>query len=127
MANKVSAASPFIQVGSQRQAWARLRKSNSVRGSTTPVSHITAVFSIHLSFTYSGFLVLVNLAAGTALYLSTPRASFLAGRFVFSNWDMEQLEGLKEKIVNENLLISRIRFGDQLGSAVIPPNECDTA
>ncbi|MCJ1267189.1 hypothetical protein MMC22_007074 [Lobaria immixta] len=63
----------------------------------------------------------VNLAAGTAVYLSTPRAGFLAGRFVFSNWDMEQLEGLKDQIVSEDLLKSRIRFGEQLDSATVPP------
>lgn len=65
----------------------------------------------------------VNLAAGTAVYLSTPRAGFLAGRFVFSNWDMEQLEGLEDQIVSEDLLKSRIRFGEQLDNAVIPPKE----
>lgn len=68
-------------------------------------------------------LHLVNLAAGTALYLSTPRAGFLAGRFVFSNWDMEQVEGLKGQIVSEDLLTSRIRLGDQLSSVVVPPPE----
>lgn len=63
----------------------------------------------------------VNLAAGTAVYLSTPRADFLAGRFVFSNWGMEQLEGLKDQIVSEDLLKSRIRFGEKLDSATVPP------
>lgn len=69
----------------------------------------------------------VDLAAGTALYLSTPRAGFLAGRFVFSNWDMEQLEGLEDEIVSKDLLKSRIRFGEQLDSAVVPPNETNSA
>lgn len=68
----------------------------------------------------------MNLAGGTAVYLSTPRAGFLSGRFVFSNWDMEQLEGLKEQILNEDLLTSRLHFGDQLGSAVVPPSSSDS-
>lgn len=69
----------------------------------------------------------MNLAAGTAVYLSTPRASFLAGRFVFSNWDMKQLEELKDRIVSEDLLKSRIRLGEQLDSAVVPPGEAGSA
>lgn len=67
--------------------------------------------------------VLVRLAAGTAVYLSTPRAGFLDGRFVFANYDMEKLEELKEKIVTEDLLKTRVIFGDSLGSAVIPPKK----
>lgn len=68
-------------------------------------------------------LAVVRLAAGTAVYLSTPRASYLDGRFVFSNYDMERLETLKEKIVKEDLLKTRVVFGDLLGTAVIPPNQ----
>lgn len=69
----------------------------------------------------------MNLAAGTALYLSTPRADFLAGRFVYANWDMEKLEGLKDQIVSEDLLKSRIRLCEQLGGAVVPPNKSESA
>jgi hypothetical protein len=72
-------------------------------------------------YSFSDRLILVRLAAGTAVYLSTPRASFLDGRFVFSNYDMEQLEELKEKIVEEDLLKTKVTFGDCLGSTVIPP------
>lgn len=68
-------------------------------------------------------LDLVNLAGGTAVYLSTSRAAFLSGRFVFSNWDMEQLEKLKEQILNDDLLTSHLRFGDHLDNAVLPSNE----
>ena len=63
----------------------------------------------------------VDLAGGTALYLSTEPASFLSGRFVFSNWDMEQVEKLKGDIESNDLLTSRIRFGEKLSTAVIPP------
>lgn len=40
---------------------------------------------------------------------------------------MEQLEGLKDQIVSEDLLKSRIRFGEQLDSAPVPPNETKSA
>ncbi|KAI9843160.1 MAG: hypothetical protein M1838_002748 [Thelocarpon superellum] len=40
-----------------------------------------------------------NLAAGTAVFLSTPRAAFLRGRFVLSNWDMEKLESQQDRIL----------------------------
>lgn len=65
----------------------------------------------------------LDLAGGTAVYLSTPRASFLDGRFVFANYDMEKLETLKESIVSEDLLKQKVVFGDQLRSAVVPPSK----
>ena len=65
----------------------------------------------------------VDLAAGTALYLSTPEAGFLDGRFVYANWDMERVERLKEDIVRDNLLVSRINYGESLSTEVegLPP------
>ena len=48
------------------------------------------------------------LPGGTAVFLSTSRADFLMGRFVSSTWDMEELEKLKEKVVEEDLLRSRV-------------------
>lgn len=63
----------------------------------------------------------VDLAGCTALYLSTEPASFLSGRFVFSNWDMEQVEKLRGEIESNDLLKSRICFGDKLSMAVVPP------
>ena len=64
-------------------------------------------------------LLLVNLAAGTALYLSTPRAEFLAGRFVYANWDMEAVEALKEIIVRDDLLKTKVSLGKQLKGATM--------
>ena len=63
----------------------------------------------------------LDLAAGTAVYLSTSRAGFLSGRFVFSNYDMEQLEQMKEIILGEDLLKTRVIFGDSFKSAVVAP------
>ncbi len=69
------------------------------------------------------FQNIVNLAAGTALYLSSQRAAFLSGRLVYANWNMEQLEGIQEQIVREDLLKSGIQYGEGLDSAAIPPGE----
>lgn len=57
---------------------------------------------------------LVYLEGGTTLYLSTSHAAFLAGRSVFSLYDIERLESFKYQILTEDLLTTRIRFGDQL-------------
>jgi len=57
----------------------------------------------------SYFLDNVDLGSGTAVYLSTPRANYLGGRYVDACWDMEKLEAIKDKIVNENWLVSRIQ------------------
>lgn len=65
----------------------------------------------------------VDLAAGTALFLTTPEASFLDGRFVYSNWDMEEVVKLKDEIVKDGLLISRIKYGPHLSVEVVPPSQ----
>lgn len=45
-----------------------------------------------------------ELAAGTVLYLSTPRAMYLCGRYVDATWDLEELERHKDRIESEDLL-----------------------
>jgi NAD(P)-dependent dehydrogenase (short-subunit alcohol dehydrogenase family) len=64
-----------------------------------------------------------ELAAGTALYLSTPEASYLNGRLIFADWNMEELEKLKDSIVEDNLLVSRINWGPSISTAIegLPP------
>jgi len=64
-----------------------------------------------------------ELAAGTALYLSTPDASYLDGRLVFADWNMEEVEKLKDEIVKENLLVSRINWGSSMSAEIVglPP------
>ncbi|KAF1825881.1 NAD(P)-binding protein [Dissoconium aciculare CBS 342.82] len=61
----------------------------------------------------------VDLAASTALYLSTPEAGYLDGRFVYSNWNMEHVEQLKDVIVKDNLLVARINYGSILSADVV--------
>ena len=45
-----------------------------------------------------------GLAAGTVLYLTTPRAEFLRGRWISANWRLDELESRKEQMVRQNLL-----------------------
>ena len=55
------------------------------------------------------------LPACTALYLTLPRARYLSGRFVNAQWDMEELETHRERIVKEDLLKMRVLgIDDQL-------------
>ncbi|TKA24834.1 hypothetical protein B0A50_06563 [Salinomyces thailandicus] len=49
-----------------------------------------------------------ELAGGTAVYLSSARADFLMGRFVSSTWDMEALEKCEGRVVEGDLLKSRV-------------------
>jgi NAD(P)-dependent dehydrogenase (short-subunit alcohol dehydrogenase family) len=51
-----------------------------------------------------------DLAAGTCLYLATPRADYLTGRYVSSNWDLEFVETMKEEIVKMDLLKTKVSF-----------------
>ncbi|KAI7320997.1 hypothetical protein KC315_g9238 [Hortaea werneckii] len=49
-----------------------------------------------------------ELAAGTCVYLSLPRADFLMGRFVNCTWDMEELEKHRETVESQDLLKSKV-------------------
>ena len=62
---------------------------------------------------------IVDLAGGTAVYLSLERADFLGGRFVVSNWDMEDLEKVKDRVVSEDLLKMRISMGGDVVGTVL--------
>jgi hypothetical protein len=43
----------------------------------------------------------VNLPAGFAVWLCSPEADFLRGKFLWSNWDVEELKAKKEVIEND--------------------------
>lgn len=66
---------------------------------------------------YSGREVIAEdtsaLAGGVTVYLSTPDAAYLSGRFVSVNWDMQELEAKKEEIIKNALLITTAR-GDNV-------------
>lgn len=65
------------------------------------------------------FVDTAELAGATALYLTTPRAEYLKGRFVYSSWDMEKLEALKGEIVEKNLLVHKLDVGEHIGKAIV--------
>ncbi|KAK0763381.1 hypothetical protein N5P37_002758 [Trichoderma harzianum] len=54
-----------------------------------------------------------GLSSGVSLYLTTPGAEFLRGRFISANWTIDDLEAKKEEIVKQNLLTTymRAKFG----------------
>lgn len=45
-----------------------------------------------------------ELAAATCVYLASKRSEYLKGRYISSNWDVEELESAKDNIVGNNLL-----------------------
>lgn len=49
-----------------------------------------------------------NLSADTVVWLCSERREWLNGRFVVSNWDMEELEGKKGGVVERNLFKYRM-------------------
>jgi hypothetical protein len=57
-----------------------------------------------------------KLAAGTAVYLASPQARFLSGRYMSANWDVNELEARKSEIMKKNLLTVDLK--GEFGSAV---------
>jgi len=55
-----------------------------------------------------------ELSGGLSLYLSTPRADFLRGKYVTVNWDVEEMEARAEEI-NEKRLLNTAFLNAKLG------------
>jgi len=57
----------------------------------------------------------VELAAGLNLYLASPRADFLRGRYTAANWDVDELEAHEAEIKEKNLLRANLtaEYGDE--------------
>jgi hypothetical protein len=51
------------------------------------------------------------LAADTFVWLTAERRDWLASRYISSTWDMEELVGMKDKIVKKDLLKIRLDVG----------------
>ena len=49
------------------------------------------------------------LAAGFKVWLASGRADWAKGRYLSANWDVSELEGLKDEILNDDLLVNRLR------------------
>ena len=48
------------------------------------------------------------MAADTIAWLMAERRKWLAGRYVSSNWDMEELSAMRDEIVSKDLLKFRM-------------------
>jgi hypothetical protein len=43
------------------------------------------------------------------VWLASPEAEFLKGRYVWANWDIHELKAKKDIILKENLLVMGLR------------------
>ena len=50
-----------------------------------------------------------DLAAGFAVWLCSGKADWAKGRYLSSNWDIDELTQLKDQIVQDDLLVNRLR------------------
>ncbi|MCJ1255952.1 hypothetical protein MMC24_003771 [Lignoscripta atroalba] len=57
----------------------------------------------------------VDLPGQTALWLASPEAAFLAGRFVWSNWDVEELKARADEIGKSQHLLKIGLIGEPAG------------
>lgn len=46
----------------------------------------------------------VELSAEFVVWVASPEGEFLKDRFVWVNWDVEELKGMKEEITKDDLL-----------------------
>ena len=56
-----------------------------------------------------------ELAGGVAVWLATEQAAFLNGRYISSNWSVDELVARKEEIVSQEKLLVGIKgeFGEK--------------
>jgi len=50
-----------------------------------------------------------GLAAGFIVWLSSGKADWAKGRYLCANWDVNELEKMRERILSEDLLVNRLR------------------
>jgi NAD(P)-dependent dehydrogenase (short-subunit alcohol dehydrogenase family) len=50
-----------------------------------------------------------DLAAGFAVWLCSGKADWAKGRYLSSNWDVDELTQLKDQILGDDLLVNRLR------------------
>jgi hypothetical protein len=55
---------------------------------------------------------IAELPGSYVVWLCSQDADFLKGRFVYANWDIDELKARKEEIVRENLLTLTLRGMD---------------
>jgi NAD(P)-dependent dehydrogenase (short-subunit alcohol dehydrogenase family) len=83
--------------------------------------HNIRVISVHPGIVPTALSSLGNLALDSVelvgsmnLYLASPRAAYLQGRYVTANWYVDELEAHKEEIISDNLLRNQLNaaYGD---------------
>jgi hypothetical protein len=57
-----------------------------------------------------------ELAGAVSVWLSTPEARFLNGRYTTTNWDVEELMRRREEIVEGNFLT--VKLGGEFGTGL---------
>ena len=74
-----------------------------------PGAVVTPQTKNHAGEAWSGILADdEGLAGAFCVWLSRQKREWLSGRFVSCNWDVEELEGMKKKIVDGDLLKYRM-------------------
>lgn len=62
----------------------------------------------------------VDLPGHFCLWLTSPEAKFLRGKFVWVNWDVDELKARKEEILTTDILVTKLEgisfAGWKLGS-----------
>jgi hypothetical protein len=48
----------------------------------------------------------VKMAGDFALWLASPEAEFLNGRFIWAAWDVDEMIGMKEKVASDSSLLT---------------------
>ena len=56
--------------------------------------------------------MVAELPGSYVVWLTTPDADFLKGRFVYANWDIEELKAKKAEILKDNLLTLTVKGMD---------------
>jgi len=60
-------------------------------------------------------LCLVDLAAYFTVWLASPEAKFLKGKFVYANWDVEELKERSTEIDNSDVLFQALAGVERAG------------
>ena len=83
--------------------------ADEVRFALHPGAMVTPQTKNHAGETWKDILADdAGLAGALCVWLSKGKKEWLSGRFVSGNWDMEELEGMKCKIVEGDLLKYRM-------------------
>lgn len=61
------------------------------------------LFDVHL-LVMTLLRLVVKLPADFVVWVTSPEAEFLKDRYVWVNWDVEELKGMKEEILKGDLL-----------------------